>query len=153
MSAHVAFIAPLELPFAYPGDVGELVHTVRPCGMGQIARLLAKAGTLVDELLSLPAPMVGRLQAGDLQMADIAYLYQLISDRGELGIELVAIAAALPQARVDALLPDRFAYLFALVVQVNADFFGRGAPVFQAAGALLAKAWAAPKAGPNPSTP
>lgn len=151
------FVAPVEVPLdaIAPGLV------VRPANVGQIARLLAVAGPVVSTLMALPPGLVERLQGGpDAEPAtaeDMAELFELLSRHPHKLIEMVAIATGLERVVVEAMPVDRYAFLFAVVVQVNADFFSRATPAFAAAGRVLqrlAEARSQP-AGPGrePSTP
>ncbi len=150
------FVAPVEVPLpdVHPGLV------VRPASVGQIARLLAVAGPVVSLVMTLPPGLMDRLHAqeGDEPMTadDVAELFELLSDQPHKLVEMVAIATGLERAAVEALAPDRFAFLFAVVVQVNADFFSRATQVFAAAGRVLeqARARSLPATpGREPSTP
>lgn len=148
-----AFVAPLEVPVSLGGR--ELV--VRAATVGQIARMMGAGAPLVRALLDLSPALVQRL-GEEPGPGDIVELLELLSREPQRLLELVAIAAGLPVGEVEALAPDAFAYLFAVVVQVNADFFSRATPAFAAAGAVLraasTRATASPKTpGPAPSTP
>lgn len=163
------FVAPAEVPL--PGVAPGLV--VRPADVGQIARLLAVAAPLVTTLLELPDGLVQRLQGSGLPpierdvegdsadasdaldsgptMADILDLFEVLSRHPYKLIEMVAIATRLDRAVVEALAPDRFAFLFAVVVQVNADFFSRATPAFAAAGRVLEQVKARAHVTPGPA--
>jgi hypothetical protein len=151
------FVAPVEVPLdaIAPGLV------VRPANVGQIARLLAVAGPVVSTLMALPPGLIDRLHAqeGDEPATadDMAELFELLSRHPAKLIEMVAIATGLDRAVVEALAPDRYAFLFAVVVQVNADFFSRATPAFAAAGRVLQRLTVERSlpAGPGrePSTP
>lgn len=155
------FVAPIEVPL--PDVAPGLV--VRPANVGQIARLLTVAGPVVTTLMALPPGLIDRLQAkeGDEQatMDDIVELFELLSQHPHKLLEMVAIATGMPREAVEALAPDRYAYLVAVVVQVNADFFSRATPAFAAAGRVLEQLQAqrllgnSQPAGPGrePSTP
>lgn len=129
------FVAPLEVPLPQiaPGLV------VRPASVGQIARLLAVAAPVVTTLMALPPGLIDRLQDGEqgTTLDDIAELFELLARHPHKLIEMVATATALDRPAVEALPPDQFAFLFAVVVQVNADFFSRATPAFSAAGRVL----------------
>lgn len=133
MSEPVEFVTPLELPF----EDGPLTLVIRPAGMAALLQVLATARPIADEVMGMPQAMLQRLQAGTPDTTDIAWLYELLTDRGELAIDMVAILTGAPRQLVGRLLPDRFVYLFALVVQVHADFFARAPQVFQAAMARM----------------
>jgi hypothetical protein len=145
-----AFAAPLEVPL----DLGTLQITVRPANVGQIARMVSVAAPAVDALMALPPSLVQALQHGELSADHIAELFELLAKHPNKLAELVATACGLKLDEVQALLPDRFAYLFAVVVAVNADFFSRATGALQAAGRVLGQLQAAsgPTPGPAPLT-
>ena len=60
----------------------------------------------------------------------------------------VAVLTKRKVEQIEALMPDEFAYLFAVVVQVNADFFGQALPLIKAVARGLRSA-----AGPGPAAP
>lgn len=151
------FVAPLEVPL--PQVAAELV--VRPASVGQIARLMTVAAPVVTLLVELPPRLLDKVQAAELDAEDMAELFELLSRHPHKLLEMVAIATGLDRAAVEALAPDRFAFLFAVVVQVNADFFSRATPAFSAAGRVLKQLTAgaaqtasapAQTPGPAPST-
>lgn len=151
-STPIEFVAPLELPFAD----GELRATVRPMGMERLLRAMALVKPLADEAMAMPAEMIERLAAGAPDAMDIAWLYELLCERGSLALDLVQLATELPRECIADMLPDRFACLFALVVQVHADFFARAPQVFRAAWARMEtalKPLAEAKPSPKPATP
>ena len=131
--ADTQFVAPEALPF----KDGELDLLVGPATVKQCFAALRVARVLVDELLQMPADMAQRLQAGQPEPDDVAWLFDLVCEHGELACQLVTALTPLQADQVGQLLPDRFAYLFALLVHVNADFFGRAAPTLAAAKARL----------------
>ena len=145
MSEPVEFITALELEF----NSSTLVLVVKPASMGALLKVLGTARPIADEVMGLPEAMLQRLKAGTPDTADIAWLYELLADRGDLAIDLVSILTGAKRELVEQVLPDRFVYLFALVVQVNADFFARAPGVFKAAMARMQGA--AEQLGQKPS--
>jgi hypothetical protein len=133
-SSAPTFVTPLEVTFTLGGqDV-----TVRPATVGRLARMIAVAGPLVRLVMALQADTLDRLQSPEGPTTeDVAELFETLSEQPEKLLSLVALAADISQPQVEALAPDQFAYLFAVVVQVNADFFSRATPVFAAAGRVL----------------
>jgi hypothetical protein len=128
------FAAPLEEVVPLRG--GEI--TVRSADVGALLKVKARLLPAL-ELLASEAPGIfdlGRLdllvQSRQVTAQDITDLCVLL-ERADVAVEFVAILAALEPARVLALMPDEFAYLFVTVVQVNADFFAQALPVFKAA--------------------
>lgn len=146
----IEFAAPGALPFAD----GDLQVQVSPAGMGQIARMAAALRPMASELMALPADMVTRLLARAPSQADLAWLFELLCDRMPIAAEVMSVATGIERARIEALLPDRFVYLAALVYEVNADFFSRAAGTFVAAWARAQKATVAAEGrlGSTPST-
>lgn len=137
MSAVPAFVAALEVPL----ELGGAAVTVRPMNVGQICRLLHAAVEPVQLLMSIPSDVVERLTGEPGPTADdLRQLFEVLTEQPERVVEMVAIATGQTTAWVEVLPPDQFAYLFATVVQVNADFFAQAAPVFGAAGRLLQRA-------------
>ena len=153
----VEFPAPLQLPFPLPDLVGAGVTVLQigPANIAQIARMLRLAKPLIDEIVLLPPEMLDRAVDGNPTDDDIVHVLELVCDRAEMAAQLASAATGIDLARVEALLPDRFVYLLALVVQVNADFFGRSAGVWSAAKGLLQAAMDKARgqsAGSTPST-
>ena len=120
-----SFITPLTITFPMDGqDV-----TVTANSTGQLGSMLEVLKPMLPELQSLPAETIERLFSGDgPNTTDVLLLLDLLADHHELPQRMVAIAMGWPYEKVAGLLPDRFGYLFALVMQVNADFFGRALP-------------------------
>lgn len=111
--------------------------TVRPAKVGVLAQLLRQAGPLLDDLALLDGGLFERLKAPTVD--DLVELGNLLGRQADGGVGLVATAAGQSEDWVRELEADEFGMLFALLVQVNADFFSRAAPAFQAAGRALQK--------------
>lgn len=142
------FVAPLEVTLA----LGDRTLVVKPASVGQIARLLTVAAPVVQTLMNLPPQLVERLQAADGPgVQDVAELFELLARHPSKLIEMVAIATGIDEAEVAAMPADRFAFLFAVVVQVNADFFFRATPAFAAAGRVLQQLKDRAPATPGPA--
>lgn len=156
-----AFVAglrvPCELPVFPHDDAGTTEQVpIEPANMGQLVQLLAHAGDLLDVVAGLQPERAARLQAGQPSFEDLDVLLTLLQDKGPVAIDLVAIASGIAVERVKSLAPDRFAWLFGVVVMVNADFFSRSRGAFAAAGALFAQARGTmrpPPTGPASSPP
>jgi hypothetical protein len=135
------FVAPLSVTFPMDGeDV-----TISAANVGQLGRMLEALSPMLGDLMALGTDTLERLvsPAGPTH-GDVLELLELLSERREVPVQLVTIATGWPVLKVEALLPDRFAYLFAVALQVNADFFGRALPVLQAAGQKLSAMRPAP---------
>lgn len=150
-----AFIAPLAVEWEMDGTW----HVCAPMDVAQIAQVMELAGGLFDAVAVLPLGMKDRLMAGAPDSADINSLMGLLQDQVNTAHQVVDVAMRWDSGTAGALLPDRFAYTFAVVVQVNADFFSQALPVLKAAGALLQRVKDAAAssdktqpAGPNSST-
>ena len=152
------FAAPQPLPFTLPDLTGNGEQTVEigPANIAQITRMLRLAKPLVDDIAVLSPELIDRAVAGAPTNDDIARVLELVCERAEMAAELASAATGIALPRVQALLPDRFVYLLALVVQVNADFFGRSAAAWSAAKGLLQgavnKARGKAASGSTPST-
>lgn len=150
------FASRLEItfPLASGHDV-----TVRSADVGVLLAVKAKALPVL-ELVAREAPRVfdaTRLQlirdSGVLTANDIADLCVLL-ERADLAIDFVALLAKLEREVVLQLQPDEFVYLFAVVVQVNHDFFVRALPVIKAAVQRIAGlGLAGTSSSPKPATP
>lgn len=155
MTHNVTFARRAELGFELDGQA----LTVRAADMAQILAMLDQAKPLIDEAVLMMPDLFERLQAGAKPtVGDVLDLLDMARKHGRAALELVAIATPMPLAEVERLLPDRFAYLFAVIVQVNADFFAAALPALRAAGAAMeragqaAPAGSATMAGPSSST-
>lgn len=131
-----AFISPLQI--TVPVDQVDVLITA--LGIAQIAEVLHVASPVLDGLFTLDDETLARLEAGAPNMADMLDLLHLFDEHQDAALRLVALGTRQSGAWVGELLPDRFAYLFACVVMVNADFFSRARPVFRAAGEVLSAA-------------
>lgn len=128
------FAAPLEVTVA----LSDRMLAVRPATVGQIARMLSVAAPVVQSLMNMPPRLIERLQSeAGPDGQDLAELFELLARHPSKLIDLVAIATGIEQDEAAAMPPDRFTFLFAVVVQVNADFFFRATPAFAAAGRVL----------------
>lgn len=134
--------------------------TVTTANMKQL--LAVKASMLPAlELIAREAPQFFDEEQLRLMVAtrmvtanDIASLCVLLEHAG-VALDFVATLAPLPMKQVEELLPDEFAFLFAMAVQVNADFFVQALPVMRDAAQRL-KVFGAQLGGtsssPAPST-
>lgn len=154
MRRDIDFVAPEEVTFQLDGqDV-----TVRPAGVTALARMLREARPMLDSLVGLGDGFMSRAASGSPPTPeDIVALLEVVSEHDDLPVHLVHLATGLPLEKLDVMLPDRFAYLFSVVVQVNADFFAKALPVFRRCGsalqaAVLARLPAGPTPGPNSAT-
>jgi hypothetical protein len=154
-----SFAAPASVTLPLRG--GELV--VRAANVGTLlqlkAALLPELETLVQQAPEVFSP--GRIEAiraaGELSAQDIVDTVALL-ERADVLVDVVALLAPMPRPDALALLPDEFAMLFAVCLQVNADFFVQALPMFLAAGTRLRELGAAaaptgPSSSPAPATP
>lgn len=135
-----SFVTPLTITFPMDGrDV-----TITAASVAQLATLLTVAAPVLHELAALPPDMLDRLvsEEGPTE-ADIVELLRTLADLDAFNVaaKFVELGAGMGSDDVRNLLPDRFSYLFAVTLQVNADFFARALPVLREAaqklGALL----------------
>lgn len=131
-----AFITPLTITFPVDGrDI-----TITAGSVTVLASMMDAVAPILEELSLLPADVLARLTGDEgPTRADVLDLLQLVQRKAgaQAAIELVALGAGMPAADAGKLLPDRFAYIFAVVLQVNADFFARALPVLDAAAVKL----------------
>jgi hypothetical protein len=107
---------------------------VQTANMKQL--LLVKARLLpVLELVAREAPQFFdeeqlrlMVETRSVTAKDIASLCVLLEHAG-VALEFVAALTPLSLDQVEQLMPDEFAYTFAMAVQVNADFFAQALPV------------------------
>ncbi len=136
--------------------VGELTFTIEPVRMGQMPALLRAIEPVLTEVYFLAAQ--------DRVSPD--RLLGLCATSGDELLQAVAIMARAERSVIDQLLPDQFAALALLCVEVNQDFFSKALPsilaqapslapsVHSALGRAVApRAEAAPNANPQPTTP
>ena len=134
------FAAPIEVTFPLrDGDI-----TVRSADMGMLAKakalMLPAREDLVRNAPGLldPARITAALASGSVAAQDIADLVVLLEEV-DVAFALVAVLTKRKVEQIEALMPDEFAYLFAVVVQVNADFFvAHVVPAIQGAAQRLA---------------
>lgn len=145
------FVNPQRVPF--PLDDGAEPVLIGPANMLAIAELLEAAPELVERLVKLAdvPGLAARFESGSYTASDVTTVMLAVADKGRDALELVSIATGIGFNQVAAMLPDRFAMLFALVVQVNADFFSQARPTFEAAMLRLRQA-ASSGGAPSPLT-
>lgn len=147
-----AFAAPVEVSVPLSGGM----LAIRSMNVGQIMRVLQASVEPVQLIMSLPADLLARLSSEEGPTHDdLVRLFEVLTEQPERLVEMVAIATGLKPDDVEVLPPDQFAFVFAVVVQVNADFFAKATPAFTAAGRVLRQLKfgpGAPASGPEPST-
>lgn len=149
LPAPPAFVVPMTMDL----DIDGQPVRVAPATVSQLAQIMADAADLFDIARSLQPERLARLQAGQPSPEDLDVLLTLLQDKGDLAVGLVATLLNQGPDWVGALLPDRFAYLFAAAVMVNADFFSQCPAAFAAAGQLLGAATATVRAVRPPPGP
>lgn len=125
------FIAPVTITFPVDGeDV-----TLSVANVGQLGRMLEVLSPMLGDLVDLGPELLDRMvSASGPTHTDVLELLELLSTKREVPLQLMAIGTGWPADKVERLLPDRFAYIFAVIFQLNADFFARALSVLQAAG-------------------
>lgn len=148
------FILPLSITFPLGAEPDAPVVTVTAANVAQLGQMLELLGPLLVRLGELPPDMVDRLVSEqEPTAADMAQLFELLAESPGVLEKFLAIGARLHLETVHALMPDVAAYLFAVVCQVNADFFARALPVLRAAaGKLSALMPAASRSTPGPGS-
>jgi hypothetical protein len=154
--AKPTFASRVEITFPL-GDGNDI--TVRSADVGTLLELKAKLLPSL-ELLANDAPRVfdeARLElirtTKMVTANDIADLCVLL-ERADVVVDVVALLAPMPRERVLRLMPDEFAYLFAVLIQVNFDFFVQSLPVLEAARQRIAAlSLAGTSSSPKASTP
>lgn len=145
-----SFIAPLEVEL----QLDRTTLVVRPATVAQLGQLVVALKPLVSAIVEVhdiitrrAAPAAAAPDAGDeapaappLSEQDILDIYAALSPYPDDMVRMVSILSGMKVDAVGALLPDRFVYLFAVLMQVNADFFARSAPVIGAARDVLGQA-------------
>lgn len=144
MSAKPAFVPPTMPAFVEAASItvpvdGEDV-LVTAASVTQIAALMGHSVDLFEAWSALQPERRKRFSEGAPTVDDLDVLLHLLEGKEELPAKLLATLLNRPAEWVGALLPDRFAYLFACAVGINADFFSRMGGVMGAAGAVLAAA-------------
>jgi hypothetical protein len=129
-----SFIQPLSVTFPLQQEGFDQPVTVTAANVAQLSRMLQLLLPMLQELMALQADTLDRLVSEEGPThTDVLQLLDMLGEQPGLAAELVAVATGMPLPRVEQLLPDRFAYLFAVTLQVNADFFGRARPALAAA--------------------
>jgi hypothetical protein len=132
------FVAPIAVPV--PLRAGELVVLSAPMGpllaakaflVPVLQKLLTEAPDLFDEERIERIKTTRTLEAEDITEAC------LLLERCDVLVDLVAALAPMPREKVLQLMPDEAAFLFAVIVQVNWDFFVQAAAGLTAAALRL----------------
>lgn len=149
LPANPTFITPLTASFEVPkpGTSESYTVAIGPATVSQLAAVMAESADLLDIVRAITPDRRERFMAGAPSVEDLDVMLTLLQDQGDMAIRVVSTLSCISADHVGALLPDRFAWLFALVVMVNADFFSRSPAAFAAAGQLLAQARGAGKPG------
>lgn len=141
MNKTPSFISPFTVTLPLTPGPDEQMVSVSAADVGQLGCILQLLAPVLHELMALPDDLLQRLLSEDgPTKADIVTLLVLLAEKPEIPQQFVAIAARMEPRAVTALMPDAFAYLFAVCVQVNADFFARALPAFRQAAELIALA-------------
>lgn len=141
----VEFIEPLEVHLA----IDDTLVTLRPLTVRQIPQLLEVGAPLLRQLAMFDAGALERFRDGAPNEGDLATLMSVLAVDAEDIFTVFAICSGQSPAWVGGLLPDRFAHLAAVCLEVNRDFFSRALP--PAALRALAGLGARPSRPPAPS--
>jgi len=148
-----SFAAPVVQAVALPS--GEVV--VRSATVQQ---LLAARTALTPALERLAEAAPGLLDlarldliraSGQITANDLRDLCVLL-DEADAAVDITAALTDVPRERLLAMQPDEFVYLFAVAMQVNADFFVQALPALTA-GVQALEALGKPPGGTSSSPP
>lgn len=154
-ASDIQFVAPLQFSLPIPG-VGSV--EIGPLRVGQALRVLGTISSLVGELSSAPPAVLAAFQPGAMgtdqdRMLIGAWAIDLLDRRADDVLKIVSVATGLERAQLDELLPDRLIAIVLAVIEVNADFFSRCAPLLKTLAARDGLPWnaATPSSGPTPA--
>lgn len=159
-ASDIQFVAPLHivLPISVSEDLSAGSLDIEPLRVGQALRVLGTISSLVGELSSAPPAVLAAFQAGAMgadqdRMLIGAWAIDLLDRRADDVLKIVSVATGLERAQLDDLLPDRMIAIVLAVIEVNADFFSRCAPLLKVLAARDGLPWnAAQSSGPTPSS-
>ncbi|WP_310463255.1 hypothetical protein, partial [Sphaerotilus sp.] len=144
----IQFVAPLNivLPIAPGEELGAGTLTISPLRVGQALRLLGTISSLIGELSSAPPAVLMAFAAGGMgtdqdRMLIGAWAIDLLARRGDDVLQIVSVATGWSRAELEGLLPDRLIAIVLAVIEVNADFFSRSAPLIKVLGARDGLPW------------
>ena len=108
---------------------------ILPLRVGQLPLALRLVKPLLADLSAVPTGALDAIMAGTAGPVEqgevLVWLVNAVATNGAAVIDLVALACKLDATVVGNLYADRLAALALLVVEVNADFFGRVAPALK----------------------
>lgn len=156
----IQFVAPkhIVLPISASDELSAGSLDIGPLRVGQALRVLGTISSLVGELSSAPPAVLMAFAAGGTgtdqdRMLIGAWAIDLLDRRADDVLKVVSVATGLERAQLDDLLPDRLIAIVLAVVEVNADFFSRCAPLLKVLAARDGLPWnAARSSGPTPSS-
>ena len=143
----VEFIAPLRVDVA----VDDRLVTIGPLVVSQLPQLLEVCAPLFRQLALFDDGAIARFRDGKPTESDLATLLSVLSADAEDIFKVFSICSGMPVEWVAGLLPDRFARIAAICIEVNRDFFSRALPpaVLQALAGSVARS---ATAQPSPSS-
>jgi hypothetical protein len=153
---------PVDHQFAAPPEVGlrlrgrEEALVVRPAPVRVLLKLKAVVLPVLEDIVrQAPGLLSGErinliMASGEITAGDVAELV-VVLEQVDAAIPFVALLSGLPEADVAELLPDEFALLAAVAVQVNADFFVQARPAFEVAMGRFSQSGVLPSPAPAPA--
>lgn len=159
-ASDIQFVAPLHivLPISVSEDLSAGSLDIEPMRVGQVLRVLGTVNSMIGELSSAPPAVLAAFAAGDMgtnqdRMLIGAWAIDLLSRRSDDVLQIVTVATGWTRGALDELLPDRLVAIVLAIIEVNADFFSRCAPLLKVLAARDGLPWnAAQSSGPTPSS-
>lgn len=156
----IQFVTPqhIVLPISVIDDLSKGSLDIEPMRVGQVLRVLGTVNSLFGELSSAPPAVLAAFAAGGMgtqqeRMLIGAWTVDLLSRRSDDVLQIVTVATGWTRGALDELLPDRLVAIVLAIIEVNADFFSRCAPLLKTLAARDGLPWnaATPSSGPTPS--
>lgn len=156
----IQFVTPLHivLPISVSDDLSKGSLDIEPMRVGQVLRVLGTVNSLFGELSSAPPAVLAAFAAGGMgtqqeRMLIGAWAVDLLDRRSDDVLKIVSVATDMQRAALEAMLPDRLIAIVLAIIEVNADFFSRCAPLLKTLAARDGLPWnaATPSSGPTPS--
>ncbi len=156
----IQFVAPqhIVLPISVSDDLSAGSLDIEPMRVGQVLRVLGTVNSMIGELSSAPPAVLSAFAAGGMgtdqdRMLIGAWAIDLLDRRADDVLKIVSVATGLDRAQLDDLLPDRLIAIVLAVIEVNADFFSRCAPLLKVLAARDGLPWNTVRSsGPTPSS-
>jgi hypothetical protein len=161
VSADIQFVTPkyIVLEISSISDAtGAWSIELGPLRVGQALKVLGTVSSMVSELSSAPPAVLAAFAAGGMgtdqdRMLIGAWAINLLDRRADDVLQIVGVATGLMRSQLNDLLPDRLIAIVLAVIEVNADFFSRCAPLLKVLAARDGLPWNATRSsGLTPSS-